>query len=227
MQIYSAEIKSLLIGSWNLETNFWIWLYFHYFMIYVWWLLTIIAFADAFPVSWLVLLIYLPLIIRNHIVSAEVMKIEFEDFHLSDYWSDQILIWIYILFWCPFAFCVLTRRSAISKIAMLPNEMAPLSTIIIQIITVIFFTLLYAFFLTDNFRIVCFVFFVVVYFFNTVFYYKPFALTWVVWVLAIPFAIFFSVWPALFFPFSDYWLVAVENKYTLLKSTEFAENKFY
>ena len=53
-------------------------------MIYVWWLLTIIAFADAFPVSWLILLIYLPLIIRNHIVSTEVIKIEFEDFHLSD-----------------------------------------------------------------------------------------------------------------------------------------------
>ena len=183
-----------------METNFWIWLYFHYFMIYVWWLLTIIAFADAFPVSWLVLLIYLPLIIRNHIVSTEVMKIEFEDFHLSDLCPNQLLMWIYIFFWCPFAFWVWTRRSAISKIAILPNEMAPLTTIVVQTITIIFFILLYAFFLTDNFRIVCFVFFVVVYFFNTVFYYKLFALTWVIWVLAIPFAIFFCL-ARFIFPF--------------------------
>ena len=53
----------------------------------------------------------------------------------------------------------------------------------------IFFVLLYAFFLADNFRIVCYVFFIVVYFFNTVFYFKPFAFFWAIGILAIPFLI--------------------------------------
>ena len=87
---------------------------------------------------------------------------------------------VYIFFWCPFVFWVWTRRSALSKIAMLPNEMAPLTTIVVQTITVIFFILLYAFFLTSTFRIICFVFFIIVYFFNTVFYYKPFSFAWVI-----------------------------------------------
>ena len=67
-------------------------------MIYVWWLLTIIAFADAFPASWFILLIYLPLIIRNHIVSTEVIKIEFEEFHLSDLLPKVFVILIYIFY---------------------------------------------------------------------------------------------------------------------------------
>ena len=106
-------------------------------MIYVWWLLTIISFADAFPASWFLILLYLPLIIRNHIVAAEVMAIDQYDFNDGGVCDKKLSEFLYFLFFCPLAHWVCLRRSMISKLAMVPNELAPLSTIIFNVFSVI------------------------------------------------------------------------------------------
>ena len=106
-------------------------------MIYVWWLLTMISFADAFPASWFIILLYLPLIIRNHIVAAEVMTIDQNDFNAWGVWNEKMSGLLYFIFLCPFAHWVCLRRSMISKLAMVPNELAPLSTIIFNAVSVI------------------------------------------------------------------------------------------
>ena len=105
-------------------------------MIYVWWLLTIISFADAFPASWFIILLYLPLIIRNHIVAAEVMAIDQYDFKIGNICNEKFSGCIYFLFFCPFAHWVCLRKSKVSKLAMVPNELAPLSTIIFNVVSV-------------------------------------------------------------------------------------------
>ena len=142
--------------------------YLHFVAMYFLWLMVTTAFSTSFMVSSLVILIFLFLIIRNNIVAAEVFKIDFEDLRRQSGWAPDWFTLVYMtLFW----FCVFWtwfQKSFISNILIWPTVNFPKITLAFNILTVMIFIILYAFFLTSTFQIVTYVLFIIVYWFTVI-----------------------------------------------------------